>query len=589
MRGPIKSIALQNQPDDLFHGCACVTVSGSTNELVEIAQQLSLLAASIRVPISDALCHSETTIRPRGISKSSNEFRLELSDLQAVSNTGHSCWHPLFAGSVMARGFPTPPRSGEVGIEIPYSLMTSLSRILYPVQFDGGLLLKGFSTMLVPIKCSQDSIQWHFISGEEKKRLPTGSVNTRIKEWCRMDDSSIFSQRKAFLGWCKSVKVHLGTRDANYESVDYSTRAKRIGRKMDVSGGTMSIASPSHGLPNLTLGANYVLSKNQAMTKNLINESYLGILEAVKEMPMILYDVDDRKAWFVSAISAVLHMMHIWARKRPSLVQFEGRPVELPFAEASWNGGQAALDAINGTETSLLKLHGVPGAEPYRLMDLVMRLWGNLESAIDTMENQKPAGFRLESRRNIRGWELMDMSLARPLHRPKECHVERTGGTWHRLTEDVMTLFCSGLGEAIKPGTHEPVCPGWSTIPLAKDYMAASLVCVTSLSATSGKSTEEDMRLTDRLVWSQRSSCEIFGGCKHGQNESCELLQDIKELTRSKFHAFWTTQNGSILELPQEGAVVFGKKTQLTKHARLNNPSMVCGQQMRAGEAVPAA
>ena len=139
-------------------------------------------------------------------------------------------------------------------------------------------------------------------------------------------------EKRTFLGFCGNAKVILGTRDANYESVDYSTYAKRIGRKVEIAGGTVSFSATAHGLPGPIFGLNFVLLRNQAAKRSLVNEDYVGMLEEMKERPLILYDVDVKKSWLVSAMSAVLHMMHIWARKYPTLVQFRGNAVELPFA-----------------------------------------------------------------------------------------------------------------------------------------------------------------------------------------------------------------------------------------------------------------
>ncbi len=72
-------------------------------------------------------------------------------------------------------------------------------------------------------------------------------------------------------------------------------------------------------------------------------------------------------------MSVVLHILHTWARRYPALIQFKGSAVELPFAEASWDGVSVALKAIFEEDKSLLELHVVPCVESYtyRLMDLV--------------------------------------------------------------------------------------------------------------------------------------------------------------------------------------------------------------------------
>ena len=141
-----------------------------------------------------------------------------------------SCWQPLFAGSIIVPGFPTPARSGQVGIELPYSVMTSVARIWHPIEHDGGIILKGFSTMLVPISCTAEFIQWHFISVRVGKRLRMATFEDRIKDWHRFKSLDEIGNKRMFIGFCRRIKILLGTREADFASVSYSTNAKRVGR-----------------------------------------------------------------------------------------------------------------------------------------------------------------------------------------------------------------------------------------------------------------------------------------------------------------------------------------------------------------------
>ena len=477
-----------------------INLSGSSDIVVEAIQQIALLAASLRLPQTNTFAQSEVSVVPL----SQHEFQVVLHDLQPISEGEGCCWHPLFKGSILARGFPIPPRSGQVGVEIPYSVMTSLARVLYPIEFEGGILLKGYSTMLLPTSCTPESIQWHFVSSEGNKRLPTASVKDFNGNWCKTQQIEDVSEKRSFLGYCERVKVTLGTREAKYNSVGYSTYTPKAGRKLELSGFTTNFAFAAHGLPGPILGLNFTLSKTQAtIRKNLIYQDYVGMLDDMTKRPLILYDVDAKRSWLVSMISVVLHLMHLCAQRRPALVQFHGKRVRLPFAEASWNGGNAAWKAID--KKKVLELHDNPEGEPYRLMDLVKDIWGNLESAIDNLEEQHTNGYRLQRRRTIRGWELMDMVISSPLNRPqeKEQCIENTGGGWEHLTRHVLTLFCSGLGEIIKPDQES--CPGWSATPMNKDYMIASAAMLESLSTTCGRSRRGYLRLTAELCLLQQS------------------------------------------------------------------------------------
>jgi hypothetical protein len=60
-------------------------------------------------------------------------------------------------------GFPIAKPESQVGLDIPLKIMCALGGVLlYTVDHDGGIILKGFSTLFVPIKHFVDSVQWHF-------------------------------------------------------------------------------------------------------------------------------------------------------------------------------------------------------------------------------------------------------------------------------------------------------------------------------------------------------------------------------------------------------------------------------------------
>ena len=476
-----------------------IRVRGFLQSIIETTQQIALLAASLRRHESGKIMQSDVSVN---FSNNPSRIWIEARPLEPLIDTESSCWHPLFGGSILARGFPIPPRSGEVGAEIPYSVMTLLARIWYPVIYKGGVVLKEFSTMLVPTDCASDSIQWHLISNMSGERLPTNAIKSRLGTWCKIEQFETLSQKRAFLGFCTKAMVLLGTPQGNYESVGYCSYVQRAGRRLGISGGSVGVTLASHELPGPIFGVNFTLSKPQAIVQNLDRHDFKGMLTYVQRRSLILYDVDVKKSWLVSALSTMLHMVHIWARLNPALTAVNGTRVGLPFAKASWDGGKAALEAIE--KDPLLELYKNPGGEPYRLMDLVKKIWGNLESAIDRLEEQTSDSFRLQHGRTVTAWELMDMVNSEPLTRPKETRVERTGGGWQLLADDVVTLFCSGLGDIVVPDTspnyRSLLCPGWETVPSMQDYMIASASAVHDMSATCGRNGLGYTRLTDQLA-----------------------------------------------------------------------------------------
>lgn len=65
----------------------------------------------------------------------------------------------LFNDVVIASGFPVPERLGETGLKAPIEIMAALAGASHAVEYEGSVVLKGFSSLLVPIKRHGDSVQ----------------------------------------------------------------------------------------------------------------------------------------------------------------------------------------------------------------------------------------------------------------------------------------------------------------------------------------------------------------------------------------------------------------------------------------------
>ena len=302
-----------------------IWVIGSSTNIVQIAQQLVFITSAFRLP-SPYLALSDCVFEPKG----PKQFRLGLAPSEEPSSESNMCWHPPFIGSVIVRGFPVPSRADEVGIELPVSGMLSLARILYPTEYEGGILLKGFDTMLVPTALTEDSVQWHFIQDESSqrsltslirgdlgcderpKRLPNWAIKDHVRSWIRIESLDDILSKRMFLGFSDKVNVYLETEAMNLGSISYSYNSARTGRDFEVSGGVASLAFASYNLPGPTFAVNFGFSRYQATVKNFINVSFVELLHLLKSMPIILYDDDRnvRKAWLVSALSTILHMAH---------------------------------------------------------------------------------------------------------------------------------------------------------------------------------------------------------------------------------------------------------------------------------------
>jgi hypothetical protein len=120
----------------------------------------------------------------------------------------------LFGRPVVVEGFPIPRRSEEdsPGLEIPLNIMAGLTRARRVGSFEGKTVLKGFATMLLPMKCTKDIVTWHLVhskSGERISYLESGNFQTADVQIPKLEKS------RHILGWCPEMKSYAG-RETSY-------------------------------------------------------------------------------------------------------------------------------------------------------------------------------------------------------------------------------------------------------------------------------------------------------------------------------------------------------------------------------------
>lgn len=110
-------------------------------------------------------------------------------------------------------------------------------------------------------------------------------------------------------------------------------------------------------------------------------------------------------------LSAILHMAYIGAS------QVKTEP-EQPIRHVInyWDGGKSAYDVFREHSGVVLESSIVERTE-YRLKDLVIRFWGELNNRIEEQRLARKTasqGLVLDSKR-LRGWEFMEIVRPTPL------------------------------------------------------------------------------------------------------------------------------------------------------------------------------
>ena len=512
-------------------------------------EEISWLCAALRNSTVQEPSFSKVSIQ-QDTSAVIPKFNMCVLNLQSMSQRLAACWRPLFRRSVVAYEFPISARKDEIGLEIPLDVMLYLSGVDTAVNSDGKFILMGFSTALVPLSSfAEQSIQWHLITSSHENGISLRDVQSTgarsVKEFpergfSREEFLDAFGKKRHFLGWCKNVKITLGTHPkygGKYTNSTY-TRASESRLTFTFTSVTATAGSSGLGYGGATLGGGWTVSKNRYSPFTDVNQRFESILSISKKLPSIMYDPFERRAWLVPTLSVILHMIHVRCIDCPSKIY-------LPYAIPSWDGGAAAYDAIISNRH--IKIGPQDPKNPYVLQDIVTELWHSLKNL-----RSKAAARRIwELTTTLFGYEFMDVANSSTPFRLKKVQIQNSGG-WTDLTHEVeIVLFCSGFGEVITPQIVEPnVCNFWPSVPKGENFLCATIKCLKYLSDRMGGGPNCEV-----LVSNKKWQCPdlLFEACGCNGQAKCIRLQRIIESRP------WT-----ILKPPSylndSGAAIFGEK-----------------------------
>lgn len=200
-----------------------VSAIGVACLLAEIVEQFAWLGAACRAsPNYDKLsyCTARITRTPE-ISNLSFMIDFSHDEIKEFSTPMHNgtCWHSMFRNPVIAKGYPIPVRDfEEKGLEIPLNMMAGLSEASRATKFDGGILIKGFSTGFVPTRTMQNSIVWHFLYNKDRNRLSYSSAREHCPQGIAIKDidTLCLTNTRNFVGWTPSALTMLGESFSNW-------------------------------------------------------------------------------------------------------------------------------------------------------------------------------------------------------------------------------------------------------------------------------------------------------------------------------------------------------------------------------------
>ena len=121
------------------------------------------------------------------------------------------CWFGIFESAMIAV-LPGRRNSGEMVMETNFRVLLQLAAVEYPALDNGGLVLMGYSTALVPVKLiDTETILWHLETASHDSQLKTTELRGINGNWLKTTDLEDLQTKKALLGWCPEADTLLGT------------------------------------------------------------------------------------------------------------------------------------------------------------------------------------------------------------------------------------------------------------------------------------------------------------------------------------------------------------------------------------------
>lgn len=362
------------------------------------------MSAALRLPKYGEVSLSDILFQWHG-----NGYRLTLLPLKNAEALKDICWHSLLLGTVVARDFPIPQRETEIGVELPFNLMMTLTGTLYPMSDSGGVYFQGHSRLLFPSAISKDgAVQWHLVTSEDRRKgIAPGTIHKY--SWAKVKSPQMLANARTFLGHYRSIVIDLGTekpvayyRNIRFSGADDEDHGPSVQAPSAITYGTSGM-----GIFGVQTTTPIAYSKALAQTIAGDGDDYLDVLDFAKERPIIIFDNDPEslQGWMVPALCVIHHMVHSYAS------HLRGFAGNVPTVALTWDV-DATQKALEENWAYELREGSEPmGSKPKLVKDLVMQFWNRIvQRAGNELEArcQKTPEMALQSPK-LYGWEYMDL------------------------------------------------------------------------------------------------------------------------------------------------------------------------------------
>ena len=510
---------------------------GLFDSIVEVLQILAWLGCALKESSSPMMRCGITTIQMDHKAPqvdSSPQFLLKFfedgfSTPDASGSFNGGCWLSGFLNNpVIAKGFPILHRPVEaMGLDTPLDIMALLIGAPCLTVFGNRAMVKGFNAAVIPTVYSEDHIQWHFVLDGNGNRLRYSDERMESSPQVVMAEmTTLMSKSRHFLGWTTTAAYHIGSPSANY-NIGWSS-PEFVG-----PGCALEKVIISGGAGFLSLGAECSIGRKDRSPMIKRHTSYFESLSGLSSSYVVLYDIQDRRAWLSNGVHTLLHLVraslkedqkgdfsdecllnHLSLGEAVDDAEATSPKAAIRFLKNRQNLEQPVFPGLDDVYTEQTTVAGGQTTTTHhrtnttvRLKDRVNQIMEMLWQIIDhqaTLEAFTSAVPVRLPRNKLEGYRFMEFATRRAMT-PRVAYLQTFNGAGKSWVDFVralraVVLFGEGFGELIA-AKDNTLCSRWNTVPTSKDYLTVGGFDLARILHQEGSAHSNPMKLAPGIYW----------------------------------------------------------------------------------------
>lgn len=352
-------------------------------------------------------------------------------------------------------------------------MMVELAAVNYPFEYEKGIVLKGFRTMLVPsAKWNTESglaIQWHFIDSLDEVELSELTDDKKYHIWNEAPQlETVRAATRTFLGWSYRYEIKLRHENlSSHLSADVQSDGKRLTFKSVAFNMTL-------GKAPFVVGVNTTFEVQDGSIAYPRPTEFHEMIIRSKTSPVLLFAPDEGRGWLVPRIKVLECMTRAYIGKYGETDKFPPGDVDLGITR------KLLLEHLQDSELKAT----VQDCDQRCIFVLRDSLYKSAER-LDWAEEQAHYQLRYSPTtwvcNKIHGLDFYKLAMRDDYHDRKSFSLPKDHGGWVQLLGRRAVkgvLFCKGLGDVIVSQLN---CVSCNMVPKKQNYLAAEMSCLIHL------------------------------------------------------------------------------------------------------------